>query len=166
MLSNKKFIFKIKPKFNKKIIFLRLLPIHAFISLWLGFFSGIVAHKITSIIAPLYLGIGIGIVTFILFPVVTLLYCKSSYSNTQYYIYKDRIEYKKGLFNFRTKKIFFKDVAEVNLKMNIFQNRTELGNILLANHKGKKSCKKFNGICMKDIPDSVLIYKKLSDLMF
>ncbi|MFK4784693.1 hypothetical protein [Fusobacterium sp. MFO224] len=168
MQDSESFVFKIKPEFNEKIIFLRLLPFHLFISLWIAFFSAIVGHKITEKIPSLYLGIGIGLTIFILFPIVTLSYCKKNYSKAEYFVFKDRIEYKNGMFNFRTKKILFKNIAEVELKINGFQNRMELGNVLLVrkNNNSKKSCKKFNGLCIRDIPNSILIYKKLSELMF
>lgn len=170
MKDNNNFIFKIKPNFNKKIIFLRLLPFYLFTSLWIGMFIGITSNVLLNgfYLKPLHIGILFGIIAFILCSIVSLMYYKNIYSKTEYLIFKDRIEYSENFLNVDMKTIWFKNITEVNLKINVFQNKNELGNILLGtqNNTRKNSYKKYNGLYIKDISNSILIYKKISDLMF
>lgn len=170
MYDENKFLFEFKPIFNKKIIFLRSLPYNLFLSFWVGTLSGLATDIFSSNVKikliPLYVGIISGFLTFVLFPIPILFYFKNLYKKTSYYIFKDRIESKEGIFYLRRKELPFKNIKEINLKLNSFENKTELGNIFLCTNKNSNILLKYGKFCIKDIPDSVIVYKKLSELLF
>lgn len=172
MYNENKLLYEFKPRFNKKIIFLRSLPYNLFFSFWVGTLSGLTTDIFYSNVKikliPLYVGIISGFLTFSLFPIPILLYFKNLYKKTSYYIFDDRIESEEGIFYLRKKELSFKNIKEINLRTNSFKNKTELGNIFLCTRKDKnrKVLLKYRNFCIKDVPDSVVVYKKLSELLF
>lgn len=165
-MKNKNYIIQLKPVFNKKIIFFRMIPLQIFASLWLGIFSKVVkGFIIKSLGIQLYnFEIYVGLITFVLFPLIYIYYINKVYLKTVFFIYEDRIEYQEGFFNIDSKTILFKNITEVNLKINVLQNKVNLGNILLSipsfNRKGK-----FSGLIIKDIENPKLVYEKISNLI-
>ncbi|MDP0505965.1 MAG: PH domain-containing protein [Fusobacterium sp. JB019] len=166
MNNNDSFIMELKPIFNKKIIFFRFIPLQIFASFWLGIFFKILEVLIFDNfnIRINNLGLIVGVSVFLLFPFLSNYYLKKVYLKTKYLIYSDRIEYQEGFFNIEIKTILFTKITEINLKINIFQEKNKLGSIYLSipnfNKKGI-----FNGLIIKDIKEPNLVYKKILMLM-
>ncbi len=152
------------------MIFLKLLPVAMFFTVFCGGFCGIPSAGLiilTNLDAPPYIGAIIGGL-FGMFgvPLIAYTLMKKNYDRMEYRFYPDRLEYYEGFFTVQEKTIHYRNVTEVNLSRGVFQKKVNLGTLVLstpATGAGTGSTR--SGITVVDIPDPQDVYQQVKDLV-
>jgi membrane protein YdbS with pleckstrin-like domain len=122
----------IKPVFVGWITLLMQIPLQLFFTLWCGGFFGGIGTSIGIFPKDFNASYVIGIITFVVFPIVTYVGKRLNYSRTEYRFYADRLEFDEGFFSLNKKVIKFQDVKETTLRQGVLQRLYGLGSIYLA----------------------------------
>ena len=151
----------LKPKFSIKTHGIYLI----FISLAVGYGVGIFAIMLPLNVLfsvewfPLSFYVWFGI-TFISY-IIGIFVWKKIYTQTEYRVFQNTIEYSSGFMEITQKSVQFKDIKEVNFSMNVVQRFSGLGTIILATPAAGLS----TGVKIRDIETSRDVYQKLKNLV-
>lgn len=162
-------IFTLKPEFipakNLIINFFIGIPL----SLYIGFmFLPLIrlAEKNTDFI---WLVTPIVSIVFLVWLLIAFYNEKLNYKVTEYEVYGDRIEFTEGFINSQNTTLMIKDIKEIHLKRNFFQNFYELGTIRFvtaANASTARNSSIFaTGVNFRDIKNSKVIYAEMKKLV-
>jgi membrane protein YdbS with pleckstrin-like domain len=172
-----------RPRFVLWTSFLAQLPLQLFIALWAGgFFGGLISSffpAAASAIATRFVNpfLAIGLATFFLFPIATLVVKLLNYSNTVYRIYPDHIEIEEGFLTQHRKEVAFSSVREINLRRGILQRLVGLGSVYIATAATGQgqwwqlsaiigATSTFgSGAMLMDLANSELVYQQLRGLV-
>ncbi|MHA1398410.1 MAG: PH domain-containing protein [Candidatus Heimdallarchaeaceae archaeon] len=147
-----------------------LIIITLFLTLWCAGFFGMI---ISSIIAAVSDDFGfnfipiivIAILTFFGFPIFYKYTKKKAYSKTEYRIYSDRIDYYEGFFTINRKTVLFSNVTQVSMSERLYQQKHNLGTILLSTPALSSMKGYSSGVKIKDIQSPEKVYKKLREII-
>jgi len=142
-----------------------------FFSIWSTGFFGILIN--IPIIATADVGFGISPIPFIIVGCISLvglpfLYNyrrKKIYENTEYKIFKDRIEHYEGFFTIKRRIIYFESIAKVSMTEKLYQQKRNLGTILLSTPAMAEMKGYSAGIKLNDIESPEKMYKKLKEMV-
>ncbi len=169
----KKPLLCLRPKYKFLPLFLSILPIQVFMTIWSGGFFGGFSHafiKQTGYFSglPSYAPFAFfGTLAFLLVPFLVIIPTQKTYKETTYKVYPDRIEYMEGFWSVEKKVVYFKDIREIYCRTGVFQKMYGLGTIVLSSPMtGSTMGVSRSGFKLKDISNPDIMYKRLQGLIF
>jgi len=161
------------PKFKLLPLFLSILPIQIFMTIWsAGFFGGFSQAfiKQTGYFAemPSYAPfIFFGTLAFLMVPFLVIIPAQRTYKETTYKIFNDRVEYMEGFWTLEKKVVYFTDIKEIYCRRGVFQKMYGLGTIVLSSPMtGSTMGVSRSGFKMRDVSNPDLLFKRLQGLIF
>lgn len=125
---------------------------------------GFFANRITNGGIPIPIKIAFGL-AFILFvfaiPFVAYVLKKNTYSQTEYRLFDDRLEYAEGFLNVENKSIGFDNIQEISMTRGIIQKKYGLGTIILKTAGQGPNA----GVYVRDIENPEDIYETLKQIL-
>ena len=125
-----------------------------------GFFANHVSRG--GIPMPIEIVFGAAFVLFVfVIPIVAYVLKKNTYSQTEYRLYGDHLEYAEGFLNVENKSINFDKIQETRMTRGILQKKYGVGTIALmtAGHNPNA------GIYLKDIESPESIYDTVKQIL-
>lgn len=165
-------VLTLQPVFIPWVVILATLPGAVFFALWaglfLGGFSGVAIDALGLNISPVAPGVFFAALALVGIPGVTYYAKRSTYADTEYKFFPDRLEYAEGFWAAEQKMIPYEKITEVSMRSGIIQRMYGLGTIYLATpatgsmNQGSKS---FSGIKLRDIPDAQDVYGRVRQVL-
>jgi len=126
----------IKPFFTPLNIFVSIIPLQLFFTLWGGVVFGIAAFFLFQYFEiaadPWMAAIVIAGIFFVVTPVVAMYLMVQRYSRTEYRFYAERLDYHEGFYATDEKTIGFEHILEVSLIRGFWKRLFNLGTIILS----------------------------------
>jgi membrane protein YdbS with pleckstrin-like domain len=163
-------VLSLKPVFIPWAIFLALLPVHIFMTIWGGgFFGGFSLFAVQALGLDLPTGstfLFFGALFFFGLAIIAYTAQKTTYAKTEYRFYNTKLDYFEGFFTSEEKTIDYKNITEVNLVKGIIQKRYDLGTIILSTPAtGLSRGRARSGIRVQDIPNADQVYRQVKELI-
>ena len=130
-------VVEYRPRFVLWTSFFAQVPLQLFFAFWSGgFVGGMLQSMLPRVAASLSFAgnpfVSIGVLVFVMFPVVTLVTKAMNYGNTIYRVFPDRLVVEEGFLTQHRKEIALSGVREVNLRRGILQQMIGLGSVYVA----------------------------------
>ena len=107
----------------------------------------------------------IGVITLVGLPIIYNYRRKKNYENTEYKVFKDRIDYYEGFFTIKRRTVYFANIAEVSMTEKLYQQKRNLGTILLSTPAMAAMKGHSAGIKLQDIKSPEKMYKKIKEMV-
>jgi membrane protein YdbS with pleckstrin-like domain len=126
----------IKPFFTPLNIFVSVIPLQLFFTLW-----GAVVFGIAGFFAIQYLELDVnpwtvalvlGCLFFVFTPVIAMYVLIQRYARTEYRFFADRLDYREGFYSTEEKSIGYEHIIEVSLVRGFWKRLFNLGTIVLS----------------------------------
>lgn len=171
-MSSETPIYVAKPVFIPLSLFLQVLPIQLFFTVWAGIFFGglssfIVKGPFLNLPIPIWAPFAFfGALAFFGIPIFAYIGTKNSYQKTEYKIFKNRIEYEEGFWTLEKKLVTFDNITEVNLLQGPIQKNYNVGTIVLSTvPSAYPNLKTRGGIKLQNVKNPQYVYKLVKDLI-
>lgn len=152
----------IKPFFTPLHVFVSIIPIQIFFSIWGATIFGIVGFFIIEYfgleINPWYVALITGILFLIFTPLVAAYIIFQRYSTTEYRFYHDHLDCQEGFWPLQHKTINLEHIIELHMIQRFWQRLFNLGTIVLSTAASDKFKQTFGGIKMVDIHKPQEVY--------
>lgn len=169
-------LYSLKPVFigikNIVVNGIRIIPVTAFLSLWLSLFLSSIKNSTPGLVLLTFLGFSILLyLGLLLFNFVNEKY---NYKLTEYSVYQDRVDFTEGFINSKFTTLLLKDIKEVHLEKTFFQKFWDLGTIRFITSANTGNANRNNflllgvyetGVNFRDIKNSDEIYKVVKELI-
>jgi membrane protein YdbS with pleckstrin-like domain len=160
----------LKPQFLSLSMFLSMFGWQILFTLWGGLLLGIIGLLLGSYyswnISFWTFALVAGAFFFVLTPLVLIFLMFNRYSKTEFLFFKDRLEFRGGIFNLQKKTIHYQDIIELNLRSGIFQKFSGIGDItVITAATNRKSDIEKEGIRLFDIPNPEECFNKIKLLI-
>ena len=142
-----------------------------FFTAWCTGFFGILINIPIAVTAETGFGISpipfivVAIISLVGLPVLYNIRRKKNHENTEYKIFKDRIEYHEGFFTIKRRTVYFENIAELSMTEKLYQQKRNLGTILLSTPAMAAMKGHSSGIKLNDIESPEKMYNKLKDMV-
>lgn len=126
----------IKPFFTPLNIFVSVIPLQLFFTLWgtvvFGIAGFFVIQYLELSIDPWTVALVFGCLFFIFTPVIAMYVLTQRYARAEYRFLSDRLDYREGFYSTEEKSIGYEHIIEVNLVRGFWKRLFNLGTIVLS----------------------------------
>lgn len=163
-------VLTLEPVFVPLNVYLKILPLHVFFTLWGGGFLGGMAMfglRALGIHVPTFVPFaGFAALFFVGVPLVGLSIVRRTYARTVYRFYATKLEYHEGFFAVEKKSIDYRKVTEVSYRQGVLQKRHGLATIVLSTAGlTVVSGRVRSGILVQDVPGGERVYHQVRELV-
>jgi membrane protein YdbS with pleckstrin-like domain len=126
----------IKPFFTPLNIFVSVIPLQLFFTLWGAAVFGIAGFFVIQYfelgVDPWTVALVFGCLFFVFTPVIAMYMLTQRYARAEYRFFADRLDYREGFYSTEEKSIGYKHIIEVNLVRSFWKRLFNLGTIVLS----------------------------------
>ena len=159
-----------KPQFLSLSMLLSMIGWQILFTLWGGALIGIIGLLLGNYyswnISFWTYALIAGAFFFIVTPLAFVFLMFNRYSKTEFLFFKDRLEFRGGIYKLHKKIIQYQDIIELNLRSGIFQKFSGIGDIIVITAaSNRKSVIEKEGIRLFDIPNLEECFNKIKLLI-
>ena len=121
--------------------------------------------RLNLIISPIPAIIGLFLLLLLSIPIYNYFVRKINYSNTEYHLFDDHIEYFNGFMTVEKRSIPYNKITEISLQKGMIQKRYGLGTLHLDTATTPNSQTDIPGITIPDVSDADTVYAKAKEVI-